>query len=156
MRQFAGAITVVATVDGGKPVGLVATSVCSLSTEPPSIVACVNRASSAHDSIVRASVFGITLLHTSQSGVAEHFGKDKASRFSGGGWKITSGVPYLEGAVANFRCHLHKIYDGFSHSILVGFVDKIDFIERADTGCLLWRGKRFHSTIPLGEITFAA
>ena len=49
MRQLAAGVTIVTTSIGDQRIGLTATAVCSLSAEPPMLLACVNREAGAHD-----------------------------------------------------------------------------------------------------------
>jgi flavin reductase (DIM6/NTAB) family NADH-FMN oxidoreductase RutF len=42
--------------------GMTATSVCSVSVEPPTILACVNRQARTHREIVRGRRFAVSLL----------------------------------------------------------------------------------------------
>ena len=49
MRQLAAGVTIVTTAVGERRNGLTATAVCSLSAEPPMLLACVNREAGAHD-----------------------------------------------------------------------------------------------------------
>ncbi|RKS18953.1 flavin reductase [Pseudomonas sp. WPR_5_2] len=153
MGQFAGAVTAITTTDGDQPVGLIATAVCSLSAEPPSILVCVNRSASAHDVIIRNGTFAVNLLHPSQCEVVESFTKLKGpERFNSSSWCYESGVPMLDKACVSMRCELKEAMDGFSHSIMVGVIKEIRFREVDDEGCLLWRGKGLHCAVPMAEL----
>ena len=48
MRRLAGGVTIVTTRLGEARAGLTATSVCSLTAEPPRLLACVHREADAH------------------------------------------------------------------------------------------------------------
>ena len=67
MRQVPGAVTVVTTVHEGTRGGLTATAVCSVSADPPQILVCVNRSSSAEAVIVAAGRFGVSFLSPTPS-----------------------------------------------------------------------------------------
>lgn len=146
MSSLAGAVHVVATVEDGVPIGVVATSVCSLSADPPSLVVCLNKTTSAHDPILRQGFFAVYLLDARQSDVARRFMTEKGvARFSHDAWHASPGeVPHLRGAVACFDCELDRVSDGYSHSILIG---RIVALERGDEAeqrsCLLWHQRRF-------------
>jgi flavin reductase len=152
MRRFAGTVTAITTVSEDGPVGLIATAVCSLSATPPSVVVCVNRSASAHDSILKSGVFGVNLLHPTQDEVVRRFSKERgAVRFQETPWNFSSGVPLLDGAEAAIHCRLDKIYDGFSHSIMVGIVEQIHFRGEGEDGCLLWMEQQLHRPVRLAE-----
>ena len=48
MRLLAGGVCIVATNSNGEWHGLTMTAVCSLTVDPPSLIACVNRDAGAH------------------------------------------------------------------------------------------------------------
>ncbi len=68
MRKLAGGVTIVTSIDQeGRRCGLTATAVCSLSTEPPSLVACVNRTSSVAAVVEASGVFAVNVLAMSSA-----------------------------------------------------------------------------------------
>ena len=62
MRYMAGAVTIVTTGDKEDRRGLTATAICSLSADPPRILACINRGGLTHEMIVKSRRLGINLL----------------------------------------------------------------------------------------------
>ena len=46
----------------GQPFGMVATAVCSLALEPPSILACINKSAFLHDEFAGCTRFGLNIL----------------------------------------------------------------------------------------------
>jgi flavin reductase len=152
MRQFAGTVTAITATGEEGSVGLIATAVCSLSAEPPSVLVCINRNASAYDVIVKQAMFGVTVLHPTQCDVVRRFGTEKGPlRFQGAPWDYSSGVPLLQGAVVSIKCRLHTVYDGFSHGILIGIAEEIHVKDEDGDGCLLWKGQQLHRPIPLFE-----
>jgi flavin reductase (DIM6/NTAB) family NADH-FMN oxidoreductase RutF len=73
MRQLPGAVCVIATEYGGGRIGFVTTAVCSVSADPPTLLVCVNKNTSAHDPIVKAGRFSVNLLATQHVTVSETF-----------------------------------------------------------------------------------
>ena len=73
MRQVPGAVAVVTTVHAGARSGLTATAVCSVSAEPPQMLVCVNRSSSAERVIAAAGRFGVSYLSGDHQTVADAF-----------------------------------------------------------------------------------
>ncbi|TIQ82750.1 MAG: flavin reductase family protein, partial [Mesorhizobium sp.] len=57
MGRFAGAVNIITTEEDGLPSGLIATAVCSLSFDPPSVLVCINKSASSHDTILRRGIF---------------------------------------------------------------------------------------------------
>jgi flavin reductase len=119
---------------------MIATAVCSLSAEPPSVVVCVNKSASAHDIIVRQGFFGVNVLTTELAGVVAQFTQQRgAARFDGAAWHCgTTGAPLIEGSLMSLECEVARTYDGFSHTIFVGLVQSVTPGEDHRGNCLLW------------------
>ena len=127
MRHQAGAVTVIAVGQPGARTGLTATAVCSLSDDPPTILACVRRTASAHDVIHRLGVFSVNLLASDQQDVAEVFsgslGVSGEGRFMGDKWTtLVTGAPVLRNALASLDCRLEEQHGFATHSIFIGSV----------------------------------
>ncbi|MDR5836248.1 flavin reductase family protein [Caballeronia sp. LZ034LL] len=152
MALFAAGVTAVTTLRDGKPAGLIATSVCSLSSDPPSLVVCVNKNASAHDAIVKHGTFAVNLLSVEQSDIVDRFRAAKGdARFEPGQWTtLETGAPVLADAAVVLDCRLDKCHDGYTHSIFVGVIERISSRRDVDSACLLWHGRSFARSTPLG------
>ena len=62
MRRLAGGVTIVTARLGDLRAGLTATSVCSLTAEPPQLLACVHRDADAHGLILESGYFAVNVL----------------------------------------------------------------------------------------------
>lgn len=128
MRKVAGAVTVITTTgNDGERRGLTATAVCSLSAEPPSLIACVNRTTWVAQFVPDSGVFAVNVLSHAQEEVARTFagqtGLAAGDRFSVGEWRTgTTGVPVAAGALAAFECRLERLVEHATHVILIGRV----------------------------------
>ena len=92
MGRFAGAITAITTFADDQPAGMIATAVCSLSAEPPSVIVCVNKSASAHDLILNNGYFGVSLLSPGHAHVVNQFNTAKgADRFALDDWELDNG-----------------------------------------------------------------
>jgi flavin reductase (DIM6/NTAB) family NADH-FMN oxidoreductase RutF len=127
MRHHAGAVTIISVGKPGGRTGLTATAFCSLTDDPPTVVACVNRNASAHDLIAAHKFFCVNVLGTDQQDVAMRFagrvGQEGEQRFDEGAWTtMKTGAPVLEGALANLDCEVVETLDGKTHTIYLGRV----------------------------------
>lgn len=145
MARFPGAVTIITTREDGLPFGMVATAVCGLSADPPSLVVCLNKGTSAHDPILRQKFFAVSLVSGEHTTVVRHFMATKGEeRFKLGSWKpLVTGAPVLDDATVSFDCELSEVHDGFSHSILIGRVKDCRSSEQGAESCLLWHGRDF-------------
>lgn len=130
MRRLATTVTIVTALDDGRPVGMAATAVTSLSTEPPALLVCVNRNASMHPSLAIGKPISINLLTPDHTELTFAFGGKvaPAERFGHGDWVLDdSGVPCLADAQASLSCTIDAIFDYATHSIVVGKVNQIRF-----------------------------
>ena len=148
MRAFPGAVAILAAED---PVhgccGLTATAVCSLSAEPPSLLACVNRGSGMAALLREGGVFAVNLPAADQEHVARAFGgmtvARGAARFAAGSWQRgENGAPLLAGARAVYECTVENIMSQSSHLIVIGLVSAVR-LDRENRAGLIYAGGRF-------------
>lgn len=155
MRLFGDAVTVVSTMAENGPTGLTATAICSLSAEPPRLLACVNRGRHTFRAIAASRTFCINLLHEGQAEIARRFagmtGSAEIDRFAGVAWRPGhSGAPMLDEALASFDCRVHAILDSGSHGIIIGDVVAVRRIEIATPAPLLYADGQFTTIIATG------
>lgn len=136
MRLPATSVTVLAAGRETERNGLTVSAVCSLSDNPPMLLACVNLNSQALPVIRRHGTFSANFLTETQSAIAERFaGRDKvygAERFSLGDWgTLSTGAPVLRDALSVFDCALEREHESATHAILIG---RVMGIMRNDAG----------------------
>jgi flavin reductase (DIM6/NTAB) family NADH-FMN oxidoreductase RutF len=128
MRQLASGVTLITTVHDGRRAGLTATAVCSVSAEPPQLLACINRRSETHRVIARSGVFAINVLASDQQRLAEIFAGATDvygdRRFEQAGWReLATGAPVLASCLATFDCRVVESMAAATHSIFIGKVE---------------------------------
>ncbi len=119
LAHFASGVTVVAARTATGLVGFTATGFTSASLTPPLVLVCVGKSASAHDGIVGAGSFGVSVLSDGQEWIAEQFARSGIDRFRDVPLR-PGGVPLVEGALAQLECRRHARYDAGDHSILLG------------------------------------
>jgi flavin reductase (DIM6/NTAB) family NADH-FMN oxidoreductase RutF len=142
MRGLASGVSLVTFGAGEERNGLTATSVSSLSIEPPTLLVAVNRAASGYSILKASQVFGISVLGAHQQEFAERFsGRIKgASRYNQGRWlTLPSGVSLLADSVAAFECEIEDIIERHSHAIVIGRVRRLVAAGGA-SALVYWRG----------------
>ncbi|OLB81983.1 MAG: hypothetical protein AUI14_01440 [Actinobacteria bacterium 13_2_20CM_2_71_6] len=147
MAALPAGVTIVTTRDGdGRPRGFTASSVTSLSLDPPLILVCVAKQSSMHPVLVEGGSFAVNVLACGQEPLASRFATRCADRFAGGEFTLDEdGPPLLRGAVCQIRCERHALIDGGDHSILVGRV--VD-TATSEGDPLVYAGRAFHRLTP--------
>jgi len=155
MTRFAGAVTAITTMDHHGPVGLIATSVCSLSADPPTLLVCINRSASAHDRILQKGLFGVSLPSGRQEHVARHFASSKGpDRFVDDHWTTrVTGSPILEGAAVAFDCTMVAKHEAYTHTILVGLIEDVVLGEEQSEPCLIWHRRSFAKVLKPASVS---
>ena len=144
MRHLAGAVAVITTGSGEERTGFTATSVASFSMEPPTLIVCLNRASSSWPIIQNHGGFCVNLLSHDQSHIADRFagrgGVRGTGRYEGATWQQQpSGSLGLADALVTIDCTLEEAIERHSHAILLGRVNAVT--ARGDAEPLLyWHG----------------
>lgn len=119
-RHAAGVVV----VTGPGPVGLTATSLTSVSLDPPLVSFCVDRASTTWPDLRQAEVFAVNVLAHDQAGVATRFAVRGADRF-GAPTRWRPGpydVPILDGIAAHLLCEPYDTIALGDHWLVVGLV----------------------------------
>lgn len=148
MSALAGGVCVVTTVDDqGTPHGFAATSVTSVSLDPPLILICQARTSRSHRVFAACESLAVNMLTADQRHLAERFAGRVADRFADAGFVTgDTGVPTCPAALATVECRLVETIDAGDHSILLGEVRSV----RARPGTpLIYHGRRYQQVSPL-------
>lgn len=144
MRKLAGAVSVLSVGQGEARTGLTATSVSSLSVDPPTLLVSVNRTASASASLLAEQAFAINVLRPHHQALADRFagrhGVSGAARYEGAEWsRLATGAPVLTDALAVFDCELEDAIERHTHLIIIGRVVASRVTEGADP-LLYWAG----------------
>jgi flavin reductase (DIM6/NTAB) family NADH-FMN oxidoreductase RutF len=124
LGRFATGVTVLTvTTPDGKPMGMTANSLASVSLSPPLLSVCVDREAELHDVLVKAPEFVVNVLGSQQEALARRFSDKHEDRFDGIGYHLSpEGLVLLDGALAHIICERYADYPGGDHTIVLGRV----------------------------------
>lgn len=124
LGRFATGVTVLTvTTSDGRPLGMTANSLASVSLKPPLISVCVDHQAEMHEAILQAADFVINVLASPQEALARRFADEYEDRFEGIGYHLSpKGLVLLDGALAYIECQRHAQYPGGDHTIILGRV----------------------------------
>lgn len=124
MRRLAAAVNVISTDTNGELHGLLATAVCSVSAEPPTLLVCVNQSATACAPIAESKRFCVSVLSQKQYALAQTFLTVKSGeRLNLCKWqRLATGAPAIEGALVNFDCEVVQVIHAGTHTIYLGRV----------------------------------
>lgn len=141
MRQLASGVTLITTAHQQRRAGLTATAVCSVSADPPQLLACINRQAETHQMIADSGAFAVNVLARDQHRLAQIFagaaGVYGDRRFAEAQWRsLVTGAPVLWPCLASFDCRLIELVPIATHSIFIGRVVAVEL--RADLDPLVY------------------
>ncbi|MBN8830235.1 MAG: flavin reductase family protein [Sphingomonadales bacterium] len=123
--------------DGGRA-AMTATSVTSLSLDPPSMLVCVNRNAWLYQTLRLGGDFCINVLGADQIAMAQSCGgKSQGDARFAQGWGDEMGVPVLIGAPSAIVCgQVTRLALG-THDVIVGHVKRV-LVDDAQVDPLLY------------------
>ena len=145
MRQLASGVSIVTTGDGAERNGFTATSVTSLSVDPPRVLFCLIRTSTSLPLLRQCRHFAVNILAAQHLALADRFagrtGAQGEDRFAAARWRaLITGAPVLSDALAAVDCELEELIERHSHVIVIGRVAGVILAESGD-GLVYWRGR---------------
>lgn len=146
MARLAAAVTIVTTDGAGGRAGFAATAVCSVSDNPPTLLVCLNKASSASSAVSANARICVNVLSQEHEPLSRLFGGKTPvdERFAAAQWDITgNGSLKLPDALASFDCRIRSVVDGGTHNVLFCEVDDIDI--RDDGSALIYFDRGYRS-----------
>ena len=142
MSQLVTGVTIVtARVPRGRAVGITASSVTSLSLDPPMLLVCVGRDAEIHDVLLEAERFGVNVLAAGQVDLARRFAERERQHLDESEL-VTSpgGAPMIPGSLARIECRRRGRVDGGDHTIITG---TLEWSEVGEGVPLCYFGGRF-------------
>ena len=128
MRGVTSTVSVISAKLDDVRHAMTATSVISLSMNPPSMLVCINKEASIHSVITLNSSFCINILAENQRDLAEVCSNNEEgeSRFSEDSWKIKDSYIYNERSLSNLFCECSEILEHSTHTVFIGKVLEVN------------------------------
>ena len=116
-------VTVVTTKVGGRRFGMTASSVTSLSADPPMMLACINNTVPTADAVARSGAYVVNILGEDQGELAHQFAVASKDKFRSVAVREgVAGMPLLADALAHIECEVTEQVIGGTHTIFLGRV----------------------------------
>jgi flavin reductase (DIM6/NTAB) family NADH-FMN oxidoreductase RutF len=147
MSRAANGVNVVTTHGLAGCDGITVSSACSVTADPPSLLACIQMSSPAAAAIEHNGVFCLNVVAAGQTRVADAFASridGLEDRFSIADWgTMVTGCPVLEGAAAAFDCKVDHMLTEGTHRI---FIARVVAALAGETSPLVY-GRRAYARI---------
>ncbi len=150
-RQHASGVAVVTLIHEGAPVGFTATSVISVSAEPPLLAFSIDSRSSSWPALREARTLVVNFLAEDQVDVSARFARSGVDRFAEGGWSpLPGGDPVIDGVLSWVRGRVvQRTPVGRSYLVSLWATEHA---TREHVLPLVYRDRAYHRLAPTGEI----
>ena len=145
MRLLSSGVSVISTLNDNNPSGLLVTSVTSVTSDPPTLLVCINNSATSCNEIDESNIFAVNILPKDEKQLAEAFSspKNRESRFKLNTWTaLKTGAPILDNALVSFDCVVKKKINYSTHTIFFGEIVDVK-VARENLNPLLYFNQKF-------------
>ena len=124
MARLPAGVVVVTAKSGDAPRGMTASSLVSVSLDPPLVAVALEHESATRNAVVESGQFNVSVLTRSQEFLADRFaGRAPAVDWRTVGHRLgTNGVPLLEQCAAWLECRVIHVNEAGDHDVCIGQV----------------------------------
>jgi flavin reductase (DIM6/NTAB) family NADH-FMN oxidoreductase RutF len=138
-RLPAGVVVVSARLGSGYR-GLTASSLVSVSADPPLVLVGLERVATTRAAVIEARAFNVSVLSRAQEFIAERFA-GRAPAVDAAWREIphrlgANGIPLIEGCTAWLECSLVAVHEAGDHDVCIGRVDAA--VQGSGDPLILW------------------
>ena len=122
MSLLTGAVNVITTTGASGRYGFTASSVCSVTDTPPTLLVCMNTASSSHAHFIENKILTVNVLGAHHQPISNAFSSkiNSEERFKHGAWTaLETGAPVLKDSLVSFDCQIEQIQEVGTHTIFI-------------------------------------
>jgi 3-hydroxy-9,10-secoandrosta-1,3,5(10)-triene-9,17-dione monooxygenase reductase component len=144
MGHFVTGITVVTTLQDGRPRGITVNALTSVSLDPPLVVVALDRRRFITPSVHETGRYAVNVLSEDQQALSDCFAgaavKPSRDDFCGASWSPgPTGLPLLAGAIATLECTVTETFQAGDHELFVARVDSLGNAEPHPMPLLYYR-----------------
>jgi len=150
MACLGAAVNIVTTDGSAGRAGFTASAVCSVTDNPPTLLVCMSRGSSAYASVMGNGVLCVNVLSAGHQRLSRLFGGGVPvdERFSAAAWStLETAAPVLADCAAAFDCRIIEVATVGTHDVLFCRVVALQRSDRVDN--LIYFGRDYH-VVPAG------
>jgi flavin reductase len=147
MARLGAAVNIVATDGPAGRYGMTASAVCSVTDTPPTLLVCINRASTANRFLKVNGVLCVNVLAGRHKALSQRFARrasSMAERFGDDAdWRtLTTGSPALADASVALDCRVTAVEEVGTHSVF--FCEVADALFHDDAEGLIYFDRAYH------------
>jgi flavin reductase len=145
MACLGAAVNIVTTDGNAGRAGFTASAICSVTDDPPTLLVCMNRGSSAYASVTGNGVLCVNVLSARHERLSRLFGGGIPAdeRFAAATWStLETGALVLADCAAAFDCRIVDVASVGTHDVLFCSVVAL---QRSDCAAnLIYFGRDYH------------
>jgi flavin reductase (DIM6/NTAB) family NADH-FMN oxidoreductase RutF len=124
LSKLATGVSIIATKSEDKFFGFTASSLASVSLEPPLISFCLNKNAASLSAFAKCDVFSVSILAENQEEISRHFASHLDDKFAGIKYHLgaTYDCPLIEHAICWLECEKVQEFSTGDHIIFIGVV----------------------------------
>lgn len=147
MGSYPTGVTIITTEDvEGKPAGLTANSLVSVSIEPLLVLFCVDARAGSLNAFRQAGRFAVHILAEDQNEVCWRFSSREPNKFDDVEWSWSERrLPILPQSLGLMECQTVQTVEAGDHTIFIG---EVVHIEKTDKNPLLYFRRKVGSIPP--------
>lgn len=124
MRHWSSGVAIVSAIDQKEELhAMTATSVVSVSVDPPLLLVSLNSASRTLHAIETTDSFAVSIMTGDQAAISDDFATSGVRSWQSFQPADGSGLPILVGALATLECTAIDYKDVADHTLVIGAVD---------------------------------
>ena len=141
LSRFGSGVTVITIPSEGElhgVRGVTASAFLSVSLSPPLVLVSINQKARAHEPLLAAERYGVSILAAGQEDVSNHFAgrnPDLTPEFADLG-----GLTVIAGACANLVCRVFERHPAGDHTLFIG---EVEAVKTSDLEPLLYYRGRY-------------
>lgn len=149
-RDHAARVVVVTAAGDPAPAGFTATSLASVSLDPPMVSFALARSASAWATVSRAERLAVHLLGSDQDWLARTFATSGIDRFAGVPWRpAPGGEPLIDGCAASLCCRVVQQVPAGDHALVLA---QVTDARLGSSGCpLVYHAGAYGTVEPLAQ-----
>jgi flavin reductase (DIM6/NTAB) family NADH-FMN oxidoreductase RutF len=131
LGAFATGVTVLTALDEeGRPIGMTASAVSSVSLDPPLLLVCINQTGRMHDLFKKDSLFALSILAQDQDEISTRFAVSAQPFRETRCTEADSGLWLIDNAAAHIECQVWDTHEAGDHTVFFGRVDRGEVFGR--------------------------
>src|SRR2546427_724467 len=131
LGRFATGVTVLTSRSAnGDPIGMTASSVSSVSLDPPLVLVSVDKVHDMHAALESGTHFVLNILSADQEALSRRFAAEEQDRFRGVSYRENDRGIVIEGVVAHIECEKRSAMAAGDHTVFLGLVVGGDVSDR--------------------------